>query len=127
MAKRVYWSIFEPYKKDILRLVEEGYSVKQIYEIIFSNKAGYSYPALVSYVRKRRSTNDLPEGKFDKIPKCSECDSLKAITRCVKEKKDILMCQQTYKEVNRYGITNCPTWCPKKAEILKEGMEIGNK
>lgn len=29
----------------------------------------------------------MPEDKFDKMPKCSECESLKTITRCIKDQK----------------------------------------
>ena len=127
MARRNYRSMFEPYKDKIFQLIDQGYSAKQVYEILFKDKEGYAYPTLTHYIVKRRRTGDLPKGKFDKIPKCSECESLKRITRCIAEQNDILMCQQMYREVNRYGISNCPTWCPKKVEIMKEGMKIGNQ
>lgn len=127
MDRRKYWSMFEPFKEDIQRLINDGYCGKQIYDILFRGKEGYSYPSLINYIRNHRIYGDLPEDKFEKIPKCSECESLKSITRCVKDRNDILMCQETYKEVNRYGITNCPTWCPKKQKILEEGMKIGNR
>lgn len=121
MAKRKYWSMFEPYKDEIFKLIEEGYCLRDIYKKLFDGKEGYVYESLSSYVAKRRKRGELPSSKYSPC-KCSECDNLKSIKRCIKDQKDVLMCQETYREVNKYGITHSPMWCPKRNMNEKAGV-----
>ena len=111
MGRRKGTSMFEPFKEDIIGLLEQGKNVKQIYRILFSQPdSGYQYQGLLNFINTNRLRFVTDNDGYEVQPKCHEC---KCYMRIKREEgiKDMKVCTNEKREI-KYSIVVSPRWCP---------------
>lgn len=115
MGKRKVKSMFDPYEKKIIALLDAGKSMKQIYreDIYPAMHGGCGYEALVYFVNARGLRSVAANDGYEVVPKCAECSECKLLKRHRASTPDMKICLSALHEINEYVISS-PRWCPKR-------------
>ena len=106
--------MFTPFDEDIVRLLGEGKTVKEIWRILFPEPdSGYSYMAFLSHVNVCGLRNVTENAGYEVAPNCVKCENCISIQRYEKGIRDLKACVSEKKEISRYVQTS-PSWCPKR-------------
>ena len=107
-------SVFTPFDAEIIRLLEEERTVKEIYRILFPvPDSGYSYMGLLSHINACGLRYVTHNDGYEVAPKCAECTQYMTIKRYDRNNSDFRACACEKKEVSRY-VKDSPSWCPKR-------------
>lgn len=106
--------MFSPYRDEIIRLLDEGKNVKQIFRILFPEPdSGYQYQTFLGYVNNNGLRFVTDNKGYEEVPLCKLCKSMVSIKRCERDKCDIAVCLSEKREIGPHRITS-PKWCPKR-------------
>lgn len=122
MKKKIKpWSMFAPYQKEIVALLDEGRSIKQIYrDLIYpAMNGGCSYCNLVHYINSNELRSAADHDGYEVVPACRECVDCKVVKRCKTDAPDLKICRMTMQEINRQ-VKHSPRWCPKR-DLKRQG------
>lgn len=115
MGRRKNTSMYAPYREEIIKLLEDGYTVKQIWRMMFPDPdSGYTYQAILYYVNHSGLRSATSNDGYEHLPRCKECEHFKSIKRHENGRKDMLVCLSEFTEIDRYSVINSPRWCPKR-------------
>lgn len=106
--------MFTPFDEDIVRLLGEGKTVKEIWRILFPEPdSGYSYMGFLSHINTCGLRYATENDGYEVAPKCKECEQYMSIKRYDRNCSDLRACACEKKEVSRY-VKDSPSWCPKR-------------
>ena len=114
MGRRKGTSMYAPYRDDIIRLLDEGKNVKQIFRILFPQpNSGYQYQTFLGYVNRNGLRFVTDNEGYEEVPLCGKCEQWASIKRCEAGLKDFSVCLTEKREVGPQRTTS-PKWCPKR-------------
>lgn len=115
MGKRKGKSMYSPYRNEIIKALDKGMTVKEIFrEIIYpAFNGGCEYGGFVYYINANDLRNATDNDGYEIAPECNKCESLGTMRRVNKDMKALCYCRREEKEICRL-IKSSPRWCPKR-------------
>ena len=107
------WCIYSQYVDEIIDLLDKGYTVKQIYRMLFHDSPGYEYQNLLRFVNTYELRYVTGNDGYERLPICNECDKCLTVKRHEKGVKDMRVCIADKREIAS-NVTKSPKWCPKR-------------
>ena len=104
MGKRKGQSMYSPYRDEIIKALDKGMTVKEIFREII-------YPAFNINTNDLRNATD--NDGYEVAPECSKCESRGMMKRVDEDMKALCYCRREEREICRL-IKNSPRWCPKR-------------
>lgn len=107
-------SLYSPYKEKIINLLDEGYTIKCIFRMLFPvQDSGYNYSTFLQYVNRNGLRYVTENAGYEKLPVCSECENCMDVKRYENGMKNISVCYIEKREIRPYSIAS-PRWCPNR-------------
>lgn len=114
MGRKKGTSMYAPYKGDIIRLLDDGKTVKQIFRTLFPEpNSGYQYQTFLNYINHNGLRFVTDNEGYEETPVCAECKECASVKRFVNSMENLTICLAEKREIGPYKITS-PKWCPKR-------------
>ena len=119
--KRVYTSMYDPFREHIEKCCDSGMTIRQTFETF---PAGYTYGALYDYIRKHKIREGAWKRNETAKRVCDQCEYCKKIKNVAGKYNvaDNRLCTLSWRLI-QYSVRHCPTWCEYGRYIEFEGKE----
>lgn len=120
--KRVYTSMFDPFRADIERWCDEGLTIKEVYEKL---PDGYSFQGFYSYLRTKRIVERAWRKALEARRACDSCEYCKRFKTSRGEMAGSRICTLSWRILST-DVKICPRWCEyreKEVGVSKDGNE----
>ena len=124
--KRVYTSIFDPFREQIEKCCDEGMTIRDAHKML---PDGYSYQGLMSYIRANHIRENAWKRERDARRVCDKCKYCQqfinsAGTVNVAENR---ICKLSWRIIHG-GVKHCPKWCEYEGTDIEERERVdGNE
>lgn len=117
VGKRIYNSIFDPFREQIEEMIDDGFSVKQIWNTL---PEGYSYESLYGYIRVNKIREKGITRHVDAKHQCDTCEYCKHFVngKGRANKQEDRICTKSWRVITVH-VRHCPRWCELEAVVKK--------
>ena len=114
---RVYDSMFDPFRQEIEEMIDDGFSIKQIWNTL---PEGYSYESLYGYIHVNKIREKGITRHVDAKHQCNECEYCKRYLNGKGKinKKEDRICTKSWRVISA-SVRHCPRWCELEAVVKK--------
>ena len=106
--KRIYTSMFDPYREQIEKCCDAGMSLRETFEIL---PEGYTFSAFYSWLRSNRIREGAWKREVDARNLCDKCEYCKVIKNHMgRYDKSHKLCTKSWQIISA-SVAHCPTWC----------------
>jgi len=117
--KRVYPSMFDPFREQIEKCCDAGMTMRQTHELLFP--VGYSYQGFLSYIRTKGIRESAWKRERDARRVCDKC---KYCQRFINSSGEVnvaenRICKLSWRIING-GVRHCPKWCEYEGSDIEE-------
>ena len=116
--KRVYTSMFDPFREDIEKWCDQGMTLQQAYNML---PAGYSFGGFYSYLRAKGIRGCSWNREIDIRNKCAHCEYCHEFKNAkgFVNRQEHLICTKTWRVIGA-SVRHCPRWCELYMQKIEE-------
>ena len=107
--KRVYTSMFDPYREQIEKCCDEGMTIREVHKMF---PEGYSYQALMSYIRVHHIREGAWKRAIEARKVCDTCEYCQQFKNSLGNVNvaENRICTKSWRIIGG-SVRHCPRWC----------------